>query len=216
VRPAAACPAEDLGEFLSPSVVDGDLVALAGPLLWLLAGPAQLPLEDLADVLGVEAHLEVPLDQVGDPGGGPQLGAPAVGHGPLQEQLLKPLAVRLGEARVRPGWGLAARAEGSSRASFTQVETEERPQPRKWATSSGDPPSLTNSTARSRRRCNSSAVPMGLMPSVRNHAQPGSVESAGVNKLGEPTTVELAAIAAALTVWIRVSEVLVKKEVLPT
>src|SRR5262249_50948787 len=76
---------DDLGQFLTPSVVDRRLVPLPGPALGLLAGPLQPPLEHLADVLGVEADVEVPLDQFGGPGGGPQCGPPAVGLGALQE-----------------------------------------------------------------------------------------------------------------------------------
>jgi hypothetical protein len=78
-------------------VVDGHLVAFLRPPLRLLAGPAQLALEDLADVLRVEGDAEVPLDEVGDAGGGPQRGPPAVRLGPLQQQPLQSLAVRLAE-----------------------------------------------------------------------------------------------------------------------
>src|SRR5262249_908492 len=61
---------DDLGQFLTPSVVDRRLVPLPGPALGLLAGPLQPPLEHLADVLGVEAAVEVPLGQLGGPAGG--------------------------------------------------------------------------------------------------------------------------------------------------
>ena len=83
---AATSFADDLGQLLTPSVVDGHLVAFLGPSLRLLAGPAQASLKDLAHVLGVEADLEVPLDQLSDPCGGPQFSPPAMGLGPLQEQ----------------------------------------------------------------------------------------------------------------------------------
>jgi hypothetical protein len=82
-------PADDLGQFLTPSVVDGDLVTLPGLLLRFLAGPVEPELDDLADVFGVVTDAEVALDDFGDPCGSPQLGPPAVGFGALQEQLLE-------------------------------------------------------------------------------------------------------------------------------
>ena len=100
---AAPGPADDPGQFLTPSVVDGHLVPLPGPPLRLLAGPAQPPLEDLADVLGVEGDAEVPLDQLGDPGGGPQLGPPAVGLGPFRAGLPVPESLA---GQRGPGVGL--------------------------------------------------------------------------------------------------------------
>jgi hypothetical protein len=48
-------------------------------------------------VLGVEADPEVPLDQLGDTGGGPQRGPPAVGLGPLGEQALQLRKLTVGE-----------------------------------------------------------------------------------------------------------------------
>ena len=69
---------DDFGQFLTPSVVDGDLVTLPGLLLRLLAGPAEPELEDLTDVLGMVSHPEMSLDQHRDAVGGPKLGAPAV------------------------------------------------------------------------------------------------------------------------------------------
>jgi hypothetical protein len=71
--------ADDRGQFLTPSVGDGDLVAFLGLPLGLLAGPPQPTLEDLAGMLGVEMDGEAPLDQIGDAVGGPELGLPAVG-----------------------------------------------------------------------------------------------------------------------------------------
>ena len=50
------------------------------------------------------------------------------------------------------------------------------PQPRKWATTSGDSPCSTSSTARSRRRWSSSAVPMGLIPRVRQQPTAGQAD----------------------------------------
>jgi hypothetical protein len=94
-------------------VGDGGLVPLPGLPLRLLAGPAEPPLEHLADVLGVEADVEVALDQLGGPGGGPQLGAPAVGLGPLQQQGLQLLQLGVGEAGLGSGVGLGSeRPEG--------------------------------------------------------------------------------------------------------
>jgi hypothetical protein len=58
-------------------------------------------------MLGVEVGPEVTFNQLGGPGGGPQLGAPAVGLGPLQEQPLEFLQLLRAQsglgAGVRPG-----------------------------------------------------------------------------------------------------------------
>src|SRR5829696_12881 len=62
------------------------VVALARLAARLLAAPVEPAVEDLADVLGVVAHPEVPLDQHGDAGGSPQLVWPAVALGPLRQQ----------------------------------------------------------------------------------------------------------------------------------
>ena len=79
---ASPGPADDLRQFLTPSVSNGDLVTFPGPPLGLLAGPGQAMLADLADMLGVEADLEMTFDELGDACGGPQLGAPPVSLGP--------------------------------------------------------------------------------------------------------------------------------------
>jgi hypothetical protein len=98
---------DDPGQLHLPSGGDRRLVPLPGPLLRLLAGPPEPPLEDLADVLGVEADAEVPLDQRGHSVSGPQLGAPAVGLGSLEQQLLQllelPIVQSGGAAGVGPG-----------------------------------------------------------------------------------------------------------------
>jgi hypothetical protein len=86
---AAAGPADDLGQFLTPSVVDGNLVTFPGLLLRLLATPVEPKLDDLADVLGVVTDAEMAADHLGDPRGGPQLGPPAVGSGTFAEQVLE-------------------------------------------------------------------------------------------------------------------------------
>jgi hypothetical protein len=109
---AAAGSADDLGQFLTPSVVDGNRVTLLGLLLRLLATPVEPTLDDLADVLGVVTDAEMAADHLGDPCGGPQLGPPAMGFGTLQKQLLELLelvgteawrsaGVRLGGKLVR-------------------------------------------------------------------------------------------------------------------
>ena len=80
---------DDPGQLLGPSVGDLLVVALLGLLLRLLAAPAQPPPDDLADVLDVVLDAEVAADDLGDPVGTPQVVAPAVGLGPLQQQALQ-------------------------------------------------------------------------------------------------------------------------------
>jgi hypothetical protein len=67
-----------------PSMVNGDLIALPGLLPWLLAGPAEPKLDDLANVLRMVTDAEVAADHFRDSRGGPQFGAPAVGSGPCR------------------------------------------------------------------------------------------------------------------------------------
>lgn len=109
VRPAPASAADDPWQLLTPSVGDGGLVPLSGPPLRLLAGPAELALEDLADVLRVEGDAEVALDQLGHPGGGPKYGPAAVGLGSL-EQLHQPLPGRFAEPWLASGLAAAEEA----------------------------------------------------------------------------------------------------------
>jgi hypothetical protein len=86
---AAAGASDDPGQFLAPSVLDGDFVTLLGLALGLLAGPAELMLEDLADVLGMEADVEMTANQLGSSIGGPQFGAPAMDLGASEQQRLQ-------------------------------------------------------------------------------------------------------------------------------
>lgn len=83
------------------------VVPLAGLAPGLLAGPAELALEDLADVLGVVGDAEAALDEPGDAGGGPQFVVPAVVLGPLAQQPLQGGQLALGKAgaaaRLGPG-----------------------------------------------------------------------------------------------------------------
>jgi len=112
---ASAGSADDFGQFLTPSVVDGNRVTLSGFLLRFLATPVEPKLDDLADVLGVVMDAEMAADHLGDPCGGPQLGPPAVGFSTFQKQLLELIelvgiqarrsaGVRLGG---KLGWGFA-------------------------------------------------------------------------------------------------------------
>src|SRR5436190_21875965 len=64
---------EEPGELVLAPQAYRFLVTLPGPLLWLLAGPPQTPLEDLADMLGVIADVEVSVDKSGDACSGPQV-----------------------------------------------------------------------------------------------------------------------------------------------
>ena len=120
---AAPGPADDPGQLLTPSVVDGRLVPLPGLPLRLLAGPAQPPLEDLADVLGVEARRRSAARSARRPGR--RSTARCASRGPWPPAAAGPPA-RSQSARRRVGaWGRGGawrRAlAGSSRASFTQV-----------------------------------------------------------------------------------------------
>src|SRR5581483_8807540 len=85
---------------------------LPGPAAGLLAGPPEPPLEDLADVLGVVVEVELPLDQPGDAGGGPEFVVPAVGLRTLRQQARQRPEVGVGQARCRGGWGLGVHPAG--------------------------------------------------------------------------------------------------------
>jgi hypothetical protein len=96
-----AVPPDEQREVLTPSVIDRNLVPLPGHHLQLLAGPVELPLDDLADVLGVLVDPEVAADHLLDAVGRTELGPPAVGPGALQEQLFEP-AQLVGAQSGRP------------------------------------------------------------------------------------------------------------------
>jgi hypothetical protein len=82
------------------------LVPLLGLGLGLLASPAQAAFEDLADMLGVIGDAELAADDFGDPGGGPQVGGPAVAGGAWQEKGVRPTN------RVVAQAGAGSRGEG--------------------------------------------------------------------------------------------------------
>ncbi len=67
--PAQPGPADDLGQLLTLSVVDGDLVSLPRILLRFLAGPGERELDDLGDVFGAVSDAEMALDVFPDPSG---------------------------------------------------------------------------------------------------------------------------------------------------
>ena len=74
-------------------------------------------------MLGVVADVEVPLDQAGHPGGGPQLVVPPVGLRPLRQQRLQLSGGRRRTGRVSGrGGGLASTPPGC-RAARTQRAT---------------------------------------------------------------------------------------------
>src|SRR5262249_32971286 len=75
-------------------------VAFAGAFLRLLAGPTEAPGEQAAEVVGVVAHAKVPLDQGRHALGGPQVGGPAMGHGPFTEQGLQLGQLLVGQSRL--------------------------------------------------------------------------------------------------------------------
>jgi hypothetical protein len=109
---AAAGLADDLGQLLMPSVVDGDFVPLPGLLLRLLAGPGEPNLDDLADVLGVVADAKVVADHLSDPRGGPQFGPPALGSGPLAKKLFESTKLHGVEVRRAAGMKLGVKLGG--------------------------------------------------------------------------------------------------------
>src|SRR5262249_20641472 len=86
------------------------VVALARLAPGLLAGPAEPPLEDLADVLGVVGPAEALADEPRHAGGGPQLVGPAVLPGTLGEEALELLEVVVGQPRRRTGAGAGVEA----------------------------------------------------------------------------------------------------------
>src|ERR1700722_4132615 len=91
---------QDAREGLLLPAAYGILVAFLGLELRLLAGPAQTPLEDLADMLGVVGNAEVASDHFADAGRSPQVVGPAVPGGALQEQHLQLLELGIGKARL--------------------------------------------------------------------------------------------------------------------
>src|SRR5439155_2933499 len=78
---------------------DSGLVPLAGAAAGLLDRPAEALAEEAADVVGVVANVEVPADEFGDAGGGPEAVRPAVGLSPAGEQDFQ--AAELAAAQVR-------------------------------------------------------------------------------------------------------------------
>ena len=77
---------EDLGEVLTPSVVDLLVVALLGLLLRFLAAPPQPMPEDRADMFDVIGDPPMAVDHLGDPLGRPQDVGPAVVGRPLEQE----------------------------------------------------------------------------------------------------------------------------------
>ena len=80
-----------------PSPVgDGPLVALEGSALWLLAAPPQ-PSQETPDGVGMIGHGQPPAHHLGNPRGGPQVGAVACGQRTLQEQVHEAALLGRGE-----------------------------------------------------------------------------------------------------------------------
>ena len=113
VGPPPPGPADDPGQLLTPSVGDGRLVALPGPPLRLLAGPAQPPLEDLADVLGVEGARRSAARSARRPGR--RSTARSASRGPWPPAAAGPparLQLAVGEAGRAAGVGLGGELAG--------------------------------------------------------------------------------------------------------
>jgi len=77
---------------------DGLLVALDGTTFWLLVAPSQA-VHQPSDVIAVVAHLKLPLDQLGNAGGGPEVGAVAVCQRTVEQQLDQTLSLSGAELR---------------------------------------------------------------------------------------------------------------------
>ena len=90
---------QDARELVVEPAQDGLVVVAAGTVLRLLTASVEAAFEDLADVFGVIGDTEVPLDQDGDAGGGPQFGGPAVVAGALPKQLFQAGQQGVGQPR---------------------------------------------------------------------------------------------------------------------
>ncbi len=110
---------EDLGQFLTPSVVHLRVVALLGLLLGLLTGPVQPPPDDLAHVLEVVGDPEEAADNRADPLGTPKLIVPPVGLGPPFEFRFPLVDLVVAESGLGAGMGLGRQ---TVRALLGQVE----------------------------------------------------------------------------------------------
>jgi hypothetical protein len=82
---------------------DRGLVALEGAAFRLLHGPVER-VEQPAYVVGVVPNPEVPLEDLGDPGRGPEVRAVPVGEGSLAEESEEPPPLARGQLR-RPARG---------------------------------------------------------------------------------------------------------------
>lgn len=105
---------EDLGEVLTPSVVDLLDVALLGLLLGLLAAPTQPMPEDRADVLDVIGDGEVAADHLGHSLGRPQDVGPAVFGGPLKQEGFQLAQLLGGKPDLGSGMWLGGQPLGGS------------------------------------------------------------------------------------------------------
>ena len=104
---------ENARKFVAPPAVDLRVVAFPGPPLRLLAGPAQTGVQEATDVIGMVGDAEAATDQFGDAAAGPQFIGPAVGLGPLEQELLQLEQLRVGQA-----WCLAGPRFGSQTATL--------------------------------------------------------------------------------------------------
>jgi hypothetical protein len=80
---------------------NGGLVALEGAALGLLHGPVER-VEEAAHVICMVLDAEVPRDDLGDPGRGPEVRAVPVGEGPLEQEPDEPPSLARGQLRRPP------------------------------------------------------------------------------------------------------------------
>ena len=82
----------------------------------------QASFEDLADVFGMERHVEALLDEACDPVGRPQFVVPAVGFGSLEQQFLQLAELVRRQTRFGAGSRFGLQAVGLSGETAPAVD----------------------------------------------------------------------------------------------